>query len=267
VGGWDRKDSPEPQDQVIKPYTTCETMDAGWAWQIEHECRINRGYVYSPEFISDEEAEREFRAKNPRVGPTRVVRFVSGRYQRAWVGNVVAVGNASGFVEPLEATALGVIAQQSRLLADTLLLSDREPRATQAAMFNRFHQRAWDAIRGFLAVHYKFNTRQDTPFWRHCRAETDLAGASEVAEYYAENGPDGFWGPTLLDNPHDPFTISGYITMLTGMKVPYRRTYHPTDRELALLEQRRRKFRDIALRAMTVREALAAIRSPRWKWQ
>src|SRR5437867_4948504 len=35
VGGWDRG------DEVIKPYTACETMDAGWCWQIEPEHRIN----------------------------------------------------------------------------------------------------------------------------------------------------------------------------------------------------------------------------------
>jgi len=39
VGGWDRQEEP------IKPYTTAETMDAGWCWQIEHESRVIRGYV------------------------------------------------------------------------------------------------------------------------------------------------------------------------------------------------------------------------------
>ena len=266
VGGWDRKDSPDPQDQIVKPYTTCETMDSGWAWQIEHEHRINRGYVYCPDFVTDEDAEREFRAKNPRVGPTRVVRFVSGRYQRAWVKNVVAIGNASGFVEPLEATALGVIAIQCRHLAETLLGSDREPRPTQAAAFNRFHALNWDGIRDFLAVHYRFNTRLDTPFWRHCREHTDLGGAAEMAAFYAENGPDGYWGPTVLNNVHDQFTASSYITMMTGMKAPFRRTWAPTAEQAAQFDQFRQKFKAVALAAMTVREALAAIRSPRWTW-
>src|SRR5688572_11422491 len=107
VGGWART------DEIIRPYTTCETMDAGWAWQIEHEGRINRGYVYCSAFIDDETAEREFRANNPKVGPTRIVRFITGCHRRAWVKNVVAIGNATGFVEPLEATALGVIGIQS----------------------------------------------------------------------------------------------------------------------------------------------------------
>ncbi len=40
VGGWARNER-----DSIKPYTTAETMDSGWCWQIEHEERINRGYV------------------------------------------------------------------------------------------------------------------------------------------------------------------------------------------------------------------------------
>jgi len=60
VGGWERTTEP------ILPYTTAETMDAGWSWQIEHEHHVNRGYVYSSQAISDDEAAAEFRAKNPR---------------------------------------------------------------------------------------------------------------------------------------------------------------------------------------------------------
>src|SRR5207245_3035829 len=74
-GGWQRTDEP------IRPYTTAEAMDAGWCWRIDHEFLINRGYVYSSAFLSDEEAEREFRAKNPKVETTRPVKFVSGRYE------------------------------------------------------------------------------------------------------------------------------------------------------------------------------------------
>jgi tryptophan halogenase len=61
IGGWDRTDEP------ILPYTTAEAMDSGWAWQIEHEHHINRGYVYSSQFISDDEAAAEFIRKNPKA--------------------------------------------------------------------------------------------------------------------------------------------------------------------------------------------------------
>ncbi|HEY2588861.1 MAG TPA: tryptophan halogenase family protein [Tepidisphaeraceae bacterium] len=260
IGGWDRQ---APEEQVIKPYTTCETMDAGWAWQIEHEHRINRGYVYCPDFITDEQAEREFRAKNPWLGPTRVVRFVSGRYERAWVKNVVAVGNASGFVEPLEATALGAIAQQSRALSETLWRSEMQPRPSQIMLYNRMHAQYWDPIRNFLAIHYKYNTRLDTPFWRECREKTDLADGARIVEYYRENGPEAYWGPGLIDNPHDQFGATGYFQLLAGMKVPCRQTYRPGPQELDRFNQLRLANREAALRCMTVRDVLAAVSSPR----
>jgi tryptophan halogenase len=259
VGGWDRG------DEVIKPYTTCETLDAGWCWQIEHDGRINRGYVYGSAFITDDAAEAEFRSNNPKVGPTRVVRFVSGCYRRAWVKNVVAVGNAAGFVEPLEATALGVIAMQSRLLADTLLDADRAPRPTQAAQYNRFHLRTWEQIRDFLSIHYRFNTARDTPFWGHCRVHTDLAGAAPVVEYYRENGPTPLWQPTLMD-AFDLFGVGGYSALLLGQKVPFHRAAAPTESEQRLWADRRRQWDEAARRAMTVKEALAVVRSPKWKW-
>jgi tryptophan halogenase len=91
IGGWPRTNEP------IRPYTVAETMDSGWCWQIEHEHWINRGYVYSSKFISDDEALAELRRKNPQIAnEPRLVKFRSYRHERFWVGNVVAVGNASG---------------------------------------------------------------------------------------------------------------------------------------------------------------------------
>jgi tryptophan halogenase len=260
VGGWTRG------DDAIRTYTTCETMQSGWCWQIEHEKRINRGYVYSSSFISDEQAEREFCALAPKVEKTRVVKFITGRYRDIWVKNVVAVGNASGFVEPLEATALGVISMQSRLLADTLIDCDAKPSASQARLYNQYNARNWDAIRRFIALHYKFNTRLDTPFWRECREKTDLAGAEPVVEFFRENGPSIMWGKELLLDSFDSFGLHGYSTMLLGMKVPYRRTHEPTQKEWEIWRAWQEAMKQRALRALGVKETLAAIRRPGWKW-
>src|SRR5258708_37079392 len=103
-------------------------MEAGWCWQIDHEHVINRGFVYSWGFLSDEAAEAEFVRKNPNAaGKVWKVKFKSGRYARSWVGNVLAVGNAAGFVEPLEAIALQVICVETSSFADSLLDSLCEP--------------------------------------------------------------------------------------------------------------------------------------------
>jgi tryptophan halogenase len=259
VGGWERS------DEVIKPYTTVETMDAGWCWQIDHEHRINRGYVYGSDFISDDEAEAEFRAKNPLVGPTRVVRFKSGRYDRSWVKNVVAIGNASGFVEPLEATSLGAIATEAALLTETLIDADFSPGPAQVSHFNRAMEMAWDNIRRFLSIHYKFNTRLDTPFWRACRADTDLAGAEEIVEFYQENGPS-YHGRIVLLNQLDQFTIDGWLSLLVGMRVPHRSRFRASDEERAQWRRIGGQFLQQAQSAMMVKEAMEAIRLPRFRW-
>jgi tryptophan 7-halogenase len=264
VGGWGRQG---PEDEVIKPYTTCETMESGWCWQIDHETRINRGYVYSSGFISDAEAEIEFRRKNPKVGPTRVVRFISGRYRNHWVKNVVAVGNAGGFVEPLEATALGVIAIESTVLAQTLSELNGAVTASGRAQFNRHAAKLWDDIRDFLAVHYRFNQRFDTPFWRHCWTETDLAGAAEIVEVYRENGPCVWLRMNSLLDQSSQFGANGYFALLVGQQVEYQQRYQPSAAEMALWNAERQKYRSLGRQGLTVRETLEKIRSPKWEWR
>jgi tryptophan halogenase len=252
AGGWDRTSEP------VHPYTTSESMDSGWCWQIEHINRINRGYVYSSDFISDEDAEREFRSKNPKVGPTRIVKFVSGRYERGWVKNVVAIGNASGFVEPLEATALSIIAMRSALMTQILTECDGDVPQYQVDLYNQHHARIWDSIRRFLACHYRFNHHLTTPFWRHCQNDVNLAGAENFVEYYQRFGPSGLWGPTLLDSL-DIFGTHGYLTILIGQKVPYQRPYTPSEQEWNIWNTQRRRNIETARTAMTVPQAIQSL--------
>lgn len=261
VGGWARTNEP------IMPYTTCETMDAGWAWEIEHENIINRGYVYSSRFISDEGAALEFTRKNPKVDPakTRVVKYVSGRYRRNWVGNVVAIGNAVGFVEPLEATALQVICVEASTLADVLMDSLQDPGPQLIDLYNRYNTEQWDEVRDFLSVHYKFNTRLDTEFWRACRNDTDLAGAQEVVDFYRENGPSTVAGGILL-KASNSFGMDGYLALLVGQKVPHKRMYEPGVNERTIWSNRISQHEALATYGLTVRECLDAIRQPSWKW-
>lgn len=259
IAGWPRTDEP------VLPYTTAETMDAGWAWQIEHERFINRGYVYSSAFISDDDARLEFLRKNPRVtSEPRIVKYRSGRYARNWVKNVVGVGNAVGFVEPLEATALQVICVEASTLADSLLDSLREPNPTLVELYNRFNAQAWDDIRDFLAVHYAFNTRLDTPFWRACRNDTKLHGARFLVDFYRENGPSVVAGAQLL-HPSNSFGMDGYLALLLGQAVPHAKPYVPPPKEADLWRHRCRTWTLDAQRGLDVQQCLASLRQHGFK--
>jgi tryptophan halogenase len=260
IGGWPRTDEP------IAPYTTAETMDAGWCWQIEHEHFINRGYVYASNAISDDAALQELLQKNPKVATTpRVVKFRSGRYERSWVGNVVGVGNAVGFVEPLEATALQVICVEVSTLADALIDSLCEPPPTMVRLYNQYNADQWDDIRNFLAIHYKFNTRVDTPFWRACRSDTALHGAQAIVDWYQENGPSVLAGPALVHSSNS-FRMDGYLALLVGQNVPHQKPYEPPHGEKEFWRRYSEALAIEAKKGMSVSEALHAIRSPGLKW-
>jgi tryptophan halogenase len=261
VGGWERG-----PDEPILPYTTAETMDAGWAWQIEHEHFVNRGYVFCSGAVSDDDARAEFLRKNPRAAKDgRVVKFRSGRYRRAWVDNVCALGNAFGFVEPLEATSLMVICSQCETLVQSLQHTALSPTPTVRKLYNHLLGEMWDEIRDFLALHYKLNTMLDTAFWRQCRAETDVSGIAELLEFYEENGPLGF-ARQLRRATANSFEIEGFLVMLVGNKVPYRARHHATAAERETWNRHRAEFAEQASAGMDVREALGVIRRPEWRW-
>ena len=260
IGGWTRTDEP------LHAYTTAETMDAGWCWQIEHENWINRGYVYSSAFISDEDALKEFLTKNPKVSnKPRLVPFRSGRYERSWVGNVLAVGNSSGFVEPLEATALAQLIFEVRWFIEKLRVTNNQPDEAAKADYNLIIGRAWDEIRDFLAFHYKFNTRLDTPFWKHAREKTSLGDFENFYQAYRKLGPSP---KTIEALPYKPniYGIEGYLAMLVGMQVPHEKPHEPSAAEKQTWERHQRAMRTKVAAGADSKQALAAIRADGWKW-
>lgn len=266
VGSWDRTSEP------ILPYTTVETMDAGWCWRIEHEHAINRGYVFSSSALSDDEARAEFLRKNP--GATtwdHVLKFRSGRYRRSWVDNVVAMGNASGFVEPLEATAIMMICAMCGNLITSLRECKLTPNPPMRDLFNHLAGESWDDIKNFLSIHYRFNNRLDTPFWKRCRAEVNIDARKQLLDFYAANGPTGLCRYYIgavgtASGLHSAFGLEGYLCMLLGMQVPYAAKHTPSPEELRRWNQHRAQVKAAAAEGLTVEQALAIIRHPSWRW-
>jgi tryptophan halogenase len=239
-------------------------MDHGWAWQIEFEEHITRGYVHSSAFCTPDEAMRELKAKNPKIGDMRTIRFRSGRFDRFWINNVVAVGNSGGFVEPLEATALHMVIEHLRLLRQALQDAQGRILPEMVAIQNERFGILWDDVRDFLAIHYKFNNRLDTPFWRHCRADTALHGAQRLVDLYRVAGPT-----SIIDHlvpGKTIFGLQGYLSLMTGQRAPTEWREEPTRGEWQAYEQYRQRIRHDAASAIGVKEALQLVHSPHWQW-
>lgn len=210
-----------PQPGAIRPYTTAETMNAGWCWRIPVRGEDHRGYVFSSSFLSDDEAAAEMRAKNPGLGEPWMVRFRSGRHRDFWRHNVAAVGNAYGFVEPLESTALHmVIVELAYLLAGIAATDDPSDDGTFPSFASDAVGAHWDYLRWFLAVHYRYNHRIDSRFWRAVREDVDVSGFDALLARFSAEGP---WldrrgrGHEVGDAV---FGYRGLMMMLLGQKVP-----------------------------------------------
>lgn len=154
---------PEPNPSLV---TRALAMKAGWMWQIPLVHRVGAGYVYSSRFTTPDEAVNEIKATvGYDIEPQRVISFDPGCYRRVWIGNVVALGLSSGFVEPLEATSIGQMLEQLTNLEKTFLLNFGVVPEKTIDGFNVSNHASWMGIRDFLRMHYD-QTRQDNEFWR-----------------------------------------------------------------------------------------------------
>ncbi|HVF95011.1 MAG TPA: tryptophan halogenase family protein [Sphingomonas sp.] len=173
---------------AIEPYTRATAMSAGWRWRIPLRHRVGNGYVYSSAHLGDGDAADALLAsiEGEALAEPRLLRFRAGRRRRSWVGNVVSVGLASGFLEPLESTSI-YLAQ----MAITQLIEHFPNGGTTASDrdgFNREVDLEYDRIRDFLILHYHATTRDDSPFWDHVRTMSVPDSLHAKIELFVETG-------------------------------------------------------------------------------
>jgi len=210
---------PSARTSPLLPYTRSTALEAGWQWRIPLQHRTGNGHVYSSSFTTDERA-RELLLANLDAEPLaepRPIRFTTGRRKQLWNRNVVSMGLASGFIEPLESTAIHLI--QVTIQRLILLFPHNGDYEARRLQFNRSAAAEYEYIRDFIILHYHANNRVGEPFWDACRNMSIPDSLAHKIELFRETAG-------IFCAADDLFQLSSWLQVMWGQGVRPRAT-HP----------------------------------------
>ena len=200
------------------PYTLVTARDAGWQWQIPLQHRDGNGYIYGGEFSGDDVA-RALLLRNlsgRALSEPVALRFRPGRRKVAWNKNVVALGLAAGFLEPLEATSIHLIQRGIAMLLR--FFPDRDFAAADRDRYNRILESDFNGVRDFLLMHYS-QTERAGSFWQHCREIPLTDSLREKIELFRSHG-------RILREEAELFPVLSWLAVMVGQNIIPRR-YDP----------------------------------------
>jgi tryptophan halogenase len=203
---------------AIEPYTCATARPAGWQWRIPLQHRRGNGYVYSSAFASEDQARETLlgNLEGAPHGEPRLLSFRTGRRERFWYRNCVAIGLASAFLEPLESTSIYLIQAGVNRLVHLL------PRASSALAereYNREMITDVERIRDFVILHYATRATADSELWQYCRHMSVPDPLAERIELFRESGH-------IVHDVGQMFGAGSYLQVLLGQGV-MPRSHHP----------------------------------------
>jgi tryptophan 7-halogenase len=196
----------------IVPYTRATAQPAGWSWRIPLQHRIGQGYVFASQFCSDATAKSTLirSLDSALVEEPRIIPFATGHRRQVWKHNCLSLGLASGFVEPLEATAIHLIARGMDFFLR--YFPDRDCDAGLIREYNRRIVADYEEIRDFIVLHYCATNRDDSPFWQWCRNITLPESLEERIELFRGHG-------ALREGVDELFRSSSWQSVFEGMGI------------------------------------------------
>jgi len=254
----------ENEDQAIQSCTLSTAQTAGWIWDIGLPTRRGIGHVYASAYLSEDEATaqllsyiKDTAGDNAAASAApRKIRFEPGHRREAWHRNCVAIGMSSGFVEPLEASALVMIEMAAGMIADQLPPT-RDVMDIVARRYNQKFLRHWNQIVEFLKLHYVLSARGDSPYWQDNRAAASIPEKlSEQLSLWRYRSP---WHQDA-EAVDELFPTASYQYILYGMGFKTSARHTSSRQQDRRQDQATALFQKNAARAAQLRQALPSNR-------
>jgi tryptophan 7-halogenase len=227
------------------PYTRATAKSAGWQWRIPLQSRTGNGHVYCSEYMSDDAALDSLNSDldAEATSEPNFLRFRAGIRRQPWNKNVVALGLASGFIEPLESTSIHLIQTAiARLMTN---FPDKSFNQPDIDYYNRRTRLEFEQVRDFIVLHYHATARDDSPFWNYCRNMPIPHTLAERIAIYRENA-------RLYRHDNELFSETSWFAVMHGQNIAPQR-YHPIADVLpeAELGKRMTKMADVTLKCLS----------------
>lgn len=194
------------------PFTLATARKAGWTWRIPLQQRVGHGYVYSSRFCTDHEARSTLvrSLDGKMIDEPRIIPFVSGHRRELWRHNCLALGLASGFIEPLESTSIHLIARGIDFFLRYLPDCECDPALMRE--YNRRMVADYEEVRDFITLHYCATQREDTAFWRWCKQMKLPETLQERIELFRGHG-------ALREGVDELFRHTSWQSVFEGMSI------------------------------------------------
>ena len=177
---------PTPLSNPPDPAMWVETrgVDEGWIWRIETAGRGGNGVLSGSDFITDQRIEEYVKEFGGDINNVNHGKFSPGYRKRIMHKNVLSVGLAAQFFEPLQATTFGFTVKQLLCFVHLYNAWTHEPEATEKN-YNSIQEDGIINIYYFLRIQYI--TQKNTPFWKAAREDAkyswDLEEKLKVWKY------------------------------------------------------------------------------------
>ncbi len=201
------------------PYTRSIARESGWQWRIPLQNRVGNGFVFCSRYMSDEEATQTLldNIEGKPINKPRVIKYRTGTRLKHWNKNCVALGLASGFIEPLESTSIHLI--QRGILRLIQMFPSKGIAEVDVDHFNQQTRFELENIRDFIVLHYHVTQREDSKFWKYCKNMPIPESLQQRIDLFERSG-------YVYKDGEELFGESSWLQVMLGQGlVP--KDYHP----------------------------------------